>query len=267
MRYEIALTAAVLALASPAPLLASSSDWFETQGGRVRLVTTGKPDAEGRLGGILEVDLQPGWKTYWRDPGDAGVPPSIDIAASPNIASVEISFPPPQRHDDGFSKWAGYDRPVAFPVTFTLTSPDVPTIIDVEIFLGVCETICIPVKTRLDVDPASDPDNPGDAAAVAVALAALPRPERPDFGVEVVGGDDEKLVLEAIFPGDPASAEFFIAGEQGYAFGAPERAEQDGKTLFTVDVLGSPVNAPTTGGLRYTLVTNAGSVSGLIPYL
>ncbi len=55
--------------------IASSSDWFETEGARIRLVTTGKPAADGKLKGMLDIELKPGWKTYWRDPGDAGVPP------------------------------------------------------------------------------------------------------------------------------------------------------------------------------------------------
>ena len=48
----------------------------------MRLVTTGSRDADGRLEGILDIELKPGWKTYWRDPGDAGVPPTIDVSAS-----------------------------------------------------------------------------------------------------------------------------------------------------------------------------------------
>ena len=82
-------------LALPSPASASSSDWFETEGGRVRLVTTGQPDGDGNLTGILDIELKPGWKTYWRDPGDAGVPPTIDVAASPGVTGAEFSFPAP----------------------------------------------------------------------------------------------------------------------------------------------------------------------------
>ncbi len=64
---------------------------------------------------MLEIDLKPGWKTYWRDPGDAGVPPTLDASASSNIASAELSFPAPQRFDDGFAIWAGYKEPVGIP--------------------------------------------------------------------------------------------------------------------------------------------------------
>ncbi|TGS53913.1 hypothetical protein EN844_32715, partial [Mesorhizobium sp. M3A.F.Ca.ET.201.01.1.1] len=106
--------------------------------------------------------------------------------------------------------------------------------IDANIFLGICETICIPVQTRLSVDPGSDPDNATDAALVKTALATLPSPARPDFGISVLPGDHETLVVEALSPGDRDSVDFFIAGERDYMFGAPVRSEKDGKIVFTV---------------------------------
>lgn len=258
---------AVLLGANPPSALASSSDWFETQGGRIRLVTAGKPDEVGRLKGMLEIDLLPGWKTYWRDPGDAGVPPQIDVSASENIASAEFAFPSPERHDDGSFKWAGYDEPVALPIIFTLKSPADAALIEADVFLGVCETICIPAQTRLSLDPASDPDNPEEAAAVAAAFAALPAPAKPEFGVSATREMGSKLIVEAEFPGDPASAEFFLAAAEGYAFGTPERVEKDGKTLFSVEILARPEKTPAGDGLHYTLVTDAGAVGGLIPFM
>jgi DsbC/DsbD-like thiol-disulfide interchange protein len=258
---------ALLLGANPPSALASSSDWFETQGGRIRLVTAGKPDEAGRLKGMLEVDLLPGWKTYWRDPGDAGVPPQIDVSASENIASAEFAFPAPERHDDGSFKWAGYDEPVALPIIFTLKSPTQAALIEADVFLGVCETICIPAQTRLTLDPASDPDNPEDAAAVAAAFAALPAPAKPEFGVSSTREEGSKLIVEAKFPGDPASAEFFLAAADGYAFGTPERVEKEGKTLFSLEILARPDSVPAGNGLHYTLVTDAGAVGGLIPFM
>lgn len=253
-------------IAFPAAASASASGWQDTQGGRVRLVTSGTPDAKGVLNGILEIDLLPGWKTYWRDPGDAGVPPQIDISKSANIASVEMRFPAPERFDDGYSKWAGYKHSVALPVTFTLKSPGEAANIEADIFLGICETICIPVQGRLVLDPASDPDNPGDAAAIAAALEALPEPERPDFGVTVLEGDDKTLLVGANLIGNPATAEFFLAGDHGYMFGTPKRADSDGRVIFSVPILDRPANPPKEGVLHYTLVTGAGAVDGALPF-
>lgn len=262
-------TAALSLLAAAAwsgPAFSSSTDWFEAQGGQVRLVTSGVPDAQGRLKGILDIHLDPGWKTYWRDPGETGVPPSFDVSASTNVATAEVSFPAPQRHDDGYSVWAGYDRSVALPITFHVAQPDQPAMIEADVFIGICEAICIPVHAKLSLDPASDPDNAGDAAGVSAAIDALPKAARPDFGVHVVSQDEKKLLVEAAFPGDAKSTQFFLAGGDGYTLATPQREEKDGKTLFSVEIVDRPTAKPTTGGLHYTLVAGNDSVRGLLPY-
>jgi DsbC/DsbD-like thiol-disulfide interchange protein len=260
------LAGAVVALTAVHPAAASSSNWADSEGGRVRLVTTGKPDADGRLQGMLDIALKPGWKTYWRDPGDSGVPPQLDISASTNIAAAEMSFPAPQRHDDGYGQWSGYDHPVALPVTFTVSNPGQKTVVEADIFLGVCETICIPLQARLTVDPAADPDNASDAESVKAALAALPAEASADFGVTPLAGDHETLAVEAKVPGDPAAADFFVAGSDDYMFGPPTREQKDGKLVFTVPILDRPTSSPTDGGLHYTLTSSAGAVAGILPY-
>ena len=260
------LLSAAVGCGATLPAAASSSTWYDTEGGKVRLVTSGRPDQAGRIHGVIDIALKPGWKTYWRDPGDAGVPPQLDISASSNIAGATFSFPPPQRHDDGYGKWAGYDYPISLPVTFTLSAPNESAVIDADIFLGICETICIPVQTRLTVDPGSDPDNAEDAALVKAALATLPAPAGPDFGINILPGDHETLIVEASFPGNPEAADFFVAGERDYMFGVPVRSERGGKLVFAVPILDRPTTTPTDGGLYYTLTTADGAVEGLLPF-
>jgi len=245
---------------------AASSPWVSVEGGRVRLVTSGLPDAEGRLYGALDVELAPGWKTYWRDPGASGVPPSIDVSASRNIKSAELDFPAPERHDRGNFSWAGYSRPVSLPVTFQFESSDKPATVDATIFLGICETVCVPVKASLVLDPTGDPENPEDVALVASARAALPAKAKPGFEISKVGLEAGKLVVEARFPGDAEGADLFLAADGDYTFEEPHRTVKDGRTFFTMNVT-HPGTRPATGdGLHYTLVTAGGAVSGLLPY-
>ena len=260
------LLTALLATASAEPALASSSDWYQAAGGSVRLVTSGGPDKNGIVQGALQVELKPGWKTYWIDPGDAGVPPTIDVSESGNVTSAEMSFPAPHRFDDGFAKWAGYKQPVSFPVAFTLADPGAPASIEAKVFLGVCETICIPVQATFTLDTASDPDNADDAAVVQAALDALPGPEQPDFGARAVAGGNDEVLVEAAFPGEPEAVDFFLAGSDGFQFGPPERRVEGDRLLFSVPILQRPDKAPDKGGLHYTLVTGAGAVSGTLPY-
>ncbi|MEJ6781235.1 protein-disulfide reductase DsbD domain-containing protein [Aminobacter sp. Piv2-1] len=249
-----------------APAYSSASDWGTTEGGRFRLVTAGRPDAEGKLQGVLFIELKPGWKTYWRDPGDSGVPPQIDVTASRNVSAVEMSFPAPQRHDDGYSIWAGYDYPVGLPVTFTIPSPGEPSLIEADVFLGVCETICVPVQARLQVDPAADPDNPDDVALVEAAFEALPAPAQADFGVTPTPGGDGMLSVVANVPGSPEGVDLFVAGTDGYLFGVPKRNAEAGKLTFTVKVIDRPDAPPTGKGIPYTLTTATSAVEGFLPY-
>lgn len=260
------LAIGAVSLACAAPAHASSSAWQPSEGGQIRLVTSGKPDADGRISGVLEIQLKPGWKTYWRDPGGSGVPPQIDVAASANVSAAELSFPAPQRHDDGYGKWAGYDRSVALPVVFTLAAPNDTAGIDANVFLGMCQDICIPVQARLKLDAATDPGNPDDAAVVEAGFAALPSPASAGFGVTTLPGDPDTLVVEAAAPGDPASVDFFVAGEDGYMFAAPSRSERDGKIIFNARILARPADRPGGAGLHYTLTGASGAVQGVLPY-
>jgi DsbC/DsbD-like thiol-disulfide interchange protein len=268
MKLMLTLLSCLLAaaFAGVTPAAASSSDWHTSQGGKVRLVTTGNADAAGHIKGALEISLDPGWKTYWRDPGDSGVPPQMDISPSTNIKSVTLAFPAPRHHDDGYGVWAGYDHSVSIPVTFTQARPGTQTMIQADVFLGICEMICIPLQARLAVAPAKDPGNETDAELVKAAFAALPDPERPGFGIKVLPGDHETLNVEAMAPGDPASVDFFVAGEGDYMFGPPKRSEKDGKITFSVQILDRPTTAPGDGGLHYTLTGSEGAVAGLLPY-
>ncbi len=91
-------------------------------------------------------------------------------------------------------------------------------------------------------------------------------PARTDFGIELLPGDHETLVVQANFPGDAAAADFFVAGKHDYMFGAPVRSEKNGKSIFTVPILDRPSTTPTDGGLHYTLTSSAGAVEGVLPF-
>ena len=263
---KILLASAAVVLGTGLPALASSSVWYNSEGGKVRLVTSGKPDEAGRIQGVLDIALKPGWKTYWRDPGDAGVPPQLDISASTNISDARFSFPPPQRHDDGYGKWAGYDHPVSLPITFTLSRrisrrSSTPTFSSA--FARRSASRCRQGSASI---PGPIRTMPRTLRQVKAALATLPAAPRPDFGINVLPGDHETLIVEASFPGDPEAADFFVAGERDYMFGAPVRSEKDGKLLFTVPILDRPSTTPTDGGLYYTLTSAEGAVEGMLPF-
>ncbi len=255
------LVALQLCLATGA--LASSSDIVETEGGTVRLVTSGLAGPDGRLRGALEIGLNPGWKTYWRDPGSAGVPPEVDIAQSINIASAEIHFPAPQWHDDGYGAWAGYDKSLALPVTFTVSDPDRYSVIEADVFLGICQTICVPVRARLSVEPGNDPNNRGDEVVVAAAHAAIPPQATPEFGVLSVDLKGDHLMITTAAPDGAEDPSLFLAGVKGYGFGQPQLASRsEGKARFTVPMAAVTREPSTPATIHYTMSSSGRSVAG-----
>lgn len=249
-----------------APALASSSATVAVQGGSVRLVTSGLAGPEGRLRGAIEIRLEPGWKTYWRDPGASGVPPSLDLADSRNVTGAEIDFPAPQWHRDDYGSWAGYDRSVSLPVTFTIPRPERFSVIEADIFLGICETICIPVQARLIVEPGTDPDNAQHRSTVEAAYAALPPAASDGFGLTAAAWEGPALRIEANLPADAPDPELFLAGSNGYAFAPPVLQSRDGATaVFTAEMVESPAGIRPGPGFDYTLVAGERAVSGRLP--
>src|SRR3990167_7215465 len=183
-------------LATPAG--AAIGDWVWEGNARVRLVASGV-DAEGRLAAGLEIDLDPGWKTYWRSPGDAGIPPAPDFPASINTAGpVAIGFPPPHRYDYGYAVSNVYEGRVLLTLSAKVTDPSSPVRLAVGLDMGVCAEVCIPERFDVAVDIAPGESDAEADALLADARAALPgKPELGAFDVEYIvraGGDDKRPV-------------------------------------------------------------------------
>lgn len=265
IRYALLLA---FALVTPAaPVLAASSAWHDAAGARVRLVTTGQADGDGLLRGVLQIELKPGWKTYWRDPGASGVPPSIDVSATTALQGLEMDYPAPERHGETPDIWAGYAHSVGFPLTFKVKPGAVLELIDAAVFLGVCEKLCVPVQATLTLDPRINADSVIDAQTVSLAFSQAPQAATPQFGARIVKADYKKVILEVDLPKGVTKADMFLAGDRGYMFGAPHFSTGGGKPTFTFDVLTTPRVAPADGsGLHYTLVTPDQAVSGTVPY-
>ena len=120
----------------------------------------------------IRLRMAPGWKTYWRAPGDAGIPPSFDWSGSANLRDVSVTFPAPKVFDQGGVNSIGYAREVIFPLTVTPERPGAPVALDVAIDLGVCSDICLPQRLHLKATL----DETAGRPAPAIAAALAPRP-------------------------------------------------------------------------------------------
>jgi DsbC/DsbD-like thiol-disulfide interchange protein len=252
-RHALALVAALLFSGVPGH---AGGNWFETEGAKVRVVTAGLPQADCKLHG------EPGWKTYWRNPGDAGVPPSVSIAPPTALVEPEIHFPAPELVVDTYGSWAGYHGAVALPLVFDVGDREDP--FEVDVFLGVCESICIPVQARFTVDPAPLASDRDAAQIVHAAFAELPEPAHDHVHARIVGKDDDHLLVEAVLPGaeeDAAEPQLFVASDGGLTVGTAKPVlHEDWRTMFEVPVLGKP--KPGRSQLFYTLSSGDEAVDG-----
>jgi len=175
---ETAVIAAVFLLFS-ADLGASRADdtsnWDKDLYSASRLVA-GSARQQGDVPTLragIELTLQPGWKTYWRYPGDSGIPPRFDFAGSTNVRSATVAWPAPKRFEDGGGMSIGYENGVIFPVHVVARDPAKPVLLRMKIEYGVCRNLCVPAtgsgELALSAKPAALD------AALAAAEARVPR--------------------------------------------------------------------------------------------
>jgi hypothetical protein len=141
-------------------------------------------DADGTHMAGLRITLAPGWKTYWRAPGEAGIPPSFDWSASDNLAAASTHFPTPEVFDLNGMRTIGYSDSVVLPLAFRPADDGRAVALRGSIAFGVCETVCIPFSARIEARlvPGSNLGGP----EIRAALADVPR-SGAEAGVDGVG--------------------------------------------------------------------------------
>ncbi len=253
-------------LLGAAPAAAVMGDWVAGQHARVRLVAAGV-DASGNLSAGVEVELDPGWHTYWRSPGDAGMAPVADFAGSTNVDEPTVAFPAPARLDDGFAVTNIYKEYVLLPVTAKADSPSNPIDLSLKLDLGVCAEICVPeqFEARLTVPPTET-----DAEAsrlIETARALVPGPSEPGVfaieGVAMAGGTEKRPVFEikARVP-EAASATVFVEGPLDW-YAAPVElvGESGGAATYHVEFDRLTAKTPISGAsLRVTIVSGTRAI-------
>lgn len=143
------LLTVVLAFGATAAL---ASGWVDADHVQLRLIAGRDALGDGALDVGLQVRLDPGWKFYWRTPGDAGLPPSFDWSGSANLAEARVRWPAPRRYDqDGLVTYV-YGDEVVLPVRVRATDRQSPLSLRLTLDYGVCKDICIPYQHALELD-------------------------------------------------------------------------------------------------------------------
>lgn len=220
---------------------AAMSDWAVNEGGRMRVVTL-SPDADGRLRGALEIEPQPGWITYWREPGQSGIPPQISVSPGGNVRLGTIGYPVPKPITIGSIHEIGYDGHIALPIEFQLAEPGKPATLKLSALIGICKDICIPFQADFSLSlPAESQFLPQEQGVVGAAEASLPAPPTADFSLDrhTLSPDGNHLSLRFTLPdaGDAAPV-VYVTGPPGYVFFQQENSQRKGRTFETEITIG-----------------------------
>jgi DsbC/DsbD-like thiol-disulfide interchange protein len=247
-----------LLLGLGAPASAERSGWSAADRSQIRLLLSPAPRGSTLSGG-LEIALEPDWYTYWRHPGEAGVPPSFDFSGSRNVASVQVLYPAPERHDDGFSVSLVYRDEVVFPLLVTPLDASQPVTVAVEASFGVCRDVCIPTRAGAEVTSShAAATDPLAEARLSRFRPRVPKVSEPGrFDVEAVTVEEDALLIDVRVPGS-SPADLFAEAPSGWYLGQPSLvSQQGGVARYSLSLAGRPADTVIKGQV-FRFVATAG---------
>jgi len=237
-----------------------ASPWQRDGHSAVRLLAGSRSGAV-LLGGIA-IQLQAGWKTYWRTPGDSGVPPRFDFSKSENIEAVTVLWPAPMKFDDGAGGHSlGYHDQVVLPLRIVAKNTDKPVTLRAAVNYAVCDKLCVPVEA--DVELAFTSVASTEDSALFAALDTVPKPanvgDPNPLTIRDVKREGKSAVLvDVVAPSEAGNISLFVEGPTPeWALPVPKLLEHSppGVKRFTFELDGLPPDTnPEGAALKLTLV-------------
>src|SRR5580704_5932765 len=253
--FGTALVASALALSAHAQ---DSSPWQKDGHSAVRLLAGSRSGAV-LLGGIA-FQLQPGWKTYWRTPGDSGMPPRFDFSKSENIEAVTVLWPAPMKFDDGAGGSSlGYHGQIVLPLRIVAKNTDKPVTLRAAVNYAVCDKLCVPVEA--DVELAFTSVASTEDSALFTALDTVPKPanvgDPNPLTIRDVKRSGKSTVWVDVVTPDSKDVSLFVEGPTpDWALPVPALLEHSppGVKRFAFELDGLPPGAnPEGAALKLTL--------------
>lgn len=265
---------ALLCLNGAVPARAQdASAWTTDAHAATRLLAgalVNKPNESFVRAGI-EIHLDPGWKTYWRYPGDTGVPPTFDFAGSTNVKSVVVQWPAPESFPDGAGGHSiGYVGDVILPLQVIPADAAHPPSVHVKVNYAVCGTLCVPAAANLELtlNGKGDEETVLDQAAQEVPKhEPLGTDDGRGLAIKSVqrqpGGDGhEQVVVEVAAPAGAPLSLFVEGPTPDWALPLPAETGVAGPIRrFTFDLDGLPPGAQAKGAaLTFTAVSGTDAI-------
>ncbi|TNF20991.1 MAG: hypothetical protein EP318_08955 [Rhodobacteraceae bacterium] len=221
--------------------------------------------ADGSHVAGLLITLQPGWKTYWRAPGEAGIPPRFDWAGSRNVRALRPVWPTPQVMDQNGMTSIGYPGDVVIPFEIRPENTSGDVRLEARMELGVCKDICVPASLSFagTLGRGGERDPRIVAALVDQPLqASEARVGKVTCDVRPVKGG---IRLEARIAMPPAGGREFVVVESANPslWVAEARSTRRGGDLTATTELAHVTGAPFAldrSGLRFTVLGSSHAV-------
>lgn len=218
-------------------------NWISTNMSKSRLISakTGTANStEIYLG--LQIRLDKGWKTYWRNPGDAGLPPQFNWTVSDNVKTIDVLWPKPEKFEAyGYVTW-GYETEVVFPIRITLKDPTKGLTAKLSAFYGICEEVCVPVNQEFAINLQGNlADQSEHAPVIEYYQARVPAAVNATSPIQEVRFfeiSDKKMIVELRTSDVFETPLLILEGEDGDYFTVNNiKMSEDGKRAkFVVDV-------------------------------
>jgi DsbC/DsbD-like thiol-disulfide interchange protein len=251
-RIAAASAMAIVAGVSSAAAANDASGWDGDARSAVRLIaaSTSLPATEPIRAG-LEIRLRPGWHTYWRYPGDAGVPPRFDFGRSQNVKSVTVLWPAPRRIAEQGLNVIGYTESVILPLVVVPENGAIPAVLHVNLEYAVCEKLCVPAEGSAQLLLAGGPSTQNIALTAAEARVPKRRPlgEGTMLAIAAVrreaGSSRQRVSVEVVAP-SWVSVDLFAEGpnpDWALPVPMPAGATAPGTQRFTFDLDGAPAGS------------------------
>ena len=239
----ILAAASLLGDARSVAIAADASPWDNDVQSSARLIAAQSNEVSGvrlfRAG--IEIKLKPGWHTYWRYPGDSGVPPASDFSKSQNVKWAMVRYPAPTRFPDGAGGSSiGYKNDVILPVSVQPDDASRPALLRLKLSYAVCEKLCVPAEANLELTLTGRPSSTD--ADVAAAEARLPK--------EVRIGDAGPLAIRAARR-ETISGKACVIVDVAAPAGVPVILFAEGPTPQWALPLPEPVSGAPTGLQRF----------------
>ncbi|WEJ32519.1 protein-disulfide reductase DsbD domain-containing protein [Devosia sp. SD17-2] len=251
---------AALIIASPLPALAADTPWQEIAPGvSVRLVSSGQVSSSGVTTIGLEIDMPSDTKTYWRVPGDTGLPLNLDFAGSKGIASYQVVWPYPTREKKGAYLDYVYYGPTVLPIELTLDGADTHAVVSAT--LGICSDICIPAQASFDLALSGASVDKVNSLRLRQALAQAPilweESDEPLGEVDFLP-DERAIAIEIADPNLDISSLIATTETGTPLFGMPQKSPQ--QDLVLLPILEKTENSGLEGrDVQLTFMTGMGA--------